>query len=131
MRPRARLGCIAVVCVAVLASCTSQSAQQDAATAATQFLDAAGRGDTEAACALLTPRTREDLAASDGQPCEQSLQTDRLGGVVTQADTWSDWAQVQTDDDVLFLTEFQSGWLISAAGCQPNGDAPYRCVVGG
>jgi hypothetical protein len=121
-----------VVCVAVLVSCASQSGQQDAATVAARFLDAAGRGDTEAACALLTPRTREDLATSDGQPCEQSLPTDRLGGgSVREADTWSDWALVSTEDSSVFLTAFGSGWLVSAAGCQPNGDAPYRCVVGG
>lgn len=120
-----------MVCAAVLASCASQSGQQDAASVAARFLDAAGRGDTEAACALLTPRTREDLAVSDGQPCEQSLPTDRLGGSVEQADTWSDWAQVTTEDSSVFLTEFNSGWLVSAAGCQPNADAPYHCVVGG
>jgi hypothetical protein len=131
MRSRARFGGIAVVGVAVLAGCASQSGQQDAATVATRFLDAAGRGDAEVACALLTPRTREDLATSDGQPCEQSLPTDRLGGSVKRADTWSDWARVSTEDSAVFLTEFDSGWLVSAAGCQPNGDAPYRCVVGG
>jgi hypothetical protein len=131
MRSRARFGCTALVCVAVLGSCASQSGQQDAASVATRFLDAAGRGDTEAACALLTPRTREDLAVSDGQPCEQSLPADRLGGSVKQVDTWSDWAQVSTEDSSVFLTEFNSGWLVSAAGCRPNGDAPYHCVVGG
>jgi hypothetical protein len=120
-----------VACVAVLVSCASQSDQQDATSVATRFLDAAGRGDTEAACALLTPRTRADLATSDGQPCEQSLPTDRLHGSVKGADTWSDWALVSTEDGSVFLAEFDSGWLVSAAGCQPNGDAPYRCVVGG
>jgi len=29
------------------------------------------------------------------------------------------------------LTEFESGWLVAAAGCAPEQDAPYRCVVGG
>ena len=120
-----------MVCVVVLVSCASQSGQQAAASVATRFLDAAGRGDTEAACALLTPRTREDLAVSDGQPCEQSLPTERLGGSAKQVDMWSDWAQVSTEDSSVFLTEFNSGWLVSAAGCQPNGDAPYHCVVGG
>jgi hypothetical protein len=131
MRSCVPVGCTAVVCVAVLASCTSQSGQEDAASVAARFLDAAGRGDTGAACALLTPRTREDLAVSDGQSCEQSLPTDRLGGSVKQVDTWSDWALVNTEDSSVFLTEFDSGWLVSAAGCQLNGDAPYRCVVGG
>jgi hypothetical protein len=55
----------------------------------------------------------------------------RLGGSVEQVDAWSDWARVSTEDSSVFLTEFDSGWLVSAAGCEPNGDAPYRCVVGG
>lgn len=131
MTSRTRLGCTAVLCVVTLVGCASSSRQQDAATVAARFLDAVRRGDTEAACALLTPRTREDLAVSEGQPCEQSLPTDRLGGSVKQADTWSDWALVTTEDSSVILTEFNAGWLVSAAGCQPNGDAPYRCVVGG
>jgi len=131
MRSRVRVGCTAVLCVVSLVGCASQSGQEDAASVAVRFLDAAGRGDTGTACALLTPRTREDLAVSDGQSCEQSLPTDRLGGAVKRADTWSDWALVSTEDSSVFLTEFDSGWLVSAAGCQPNGDAPYRCVVGG
>jgi hypothetical protein len=136
MRSRTWFGCTAVLLVAVLLAvlvvgCASRTGQQDAAAVATRFLDAAGRGDTEMACALLTPRTREDLATADGQPCEQSLPTDRLGGSVEQVDAWSDWARVNTADSSVFLTEFNSGWLVSAAGCEPNGDAPYRCVVGG
>jgi hypothetical protein len=124
---RLRLGGAAVLCAAVIAGCASQSDQKDAAEVATQFLAAARTGDTEAACALLTPQTREDLP--DG-PCEQSLPADQLGGAVNTADTWSDWARVDTDDGTLFLTEFESGWRIDAAGCHPNGDTPYRCVVG-
>jgi hypothetical protein len=53
-----------------------------------------------------------------------------LGGTVRRADTWSDQATVDTDDGTVFLTRFDSGWLISAAGCHPNGDAPFLCVVG-
>lgn len=131
MTSRIRLGCTVVLCAAGLVGCASQSDQEDAASVAARFLDAAGRGDPGAACALLTPPTREDLAVADGQPCEQSLPTDRLGGSVEQVDAWSDWARVSTEDSSVFLTEFDSGWLVSAAGCEPNGDAPYRCVVGG
>jgi hypothetical protein len=121
---------LALICVATSAGCVAGSAGHDASSAAARFLDAARSGDSTAACALLVPQTREGLATSDG-PCEQTLPTDRLGGTVTQATTWSDWAQVSTDDGTLFLTEFDTGWLIDAAGCHPNGDAPYRCVVGG
>ena len=120
-----------MLAAAVLAGCANESGERDASKAAAQFLDAAGKGDGETACALLAPKTRDDLAASDGQPCTQSLPMDRLHGTVGNASVWSDWAQVSTDGGALFLTEFDSGWLITAAGCRPNGDAPYHCVVGG
>lgn len=123
---------VVVVCAALLAGCASQSTRDEAAEAAQRFLDAASRSDTGAACALLTPRSREDLALSEGQPCARSLPTDELRGRVESADTWSDRAVVSTDGGTVFLTEFDSGWLVAAAGCEPaGGDAPYRCLVGG
>jgi hypothetical protein len=115
----------------LLAGCANETGERDASSVASRFLDATERGDTQAACALLTPKVREDLLASDGQSCEESLPADRLRGTVTEAAVWSDWAQVNTDGGKVFLTEFDSGWLVAAAGCEPNGDAPYRCAVGG
>jgi hypothetical protein len=129
MRTRTCAG-VVLACVATLVGCASQSGRHDASDVAERFLAAASSGDAEAACALMTPQTRADLATADGS-CARSLPADRLGGAVTDADTWSDWARVNTDDGTLFLTEFESGWLVDAAGCEPNGDAPYRCVVGG
>lgn len=96
-----------------------------------RFFEATAGADGASACALLTPTTRDDLTVSDGQPCAESLPMDRLRGTAGEVSVWSDWARVSTDAGAVFLTEFESGWLITAAGCQPNGDAPYRCVVGG
>ncbi|MFL6141458.1 MAG: hypothetical protein ACJ72N_06250 [Labedaea sp.] len=135
MRRIARTGSVGVLVgmlLAVLTGCANQDGEQQAAGVAARFLDAAGRGDTATACALLTPRVREDQAVAEGQSCARSLPVDRLrGGAVTGTDVWSEWARVSTDGGAVFLTEFDSGWLVTAAGCQPNGDAPYRCVVGG
>ncbi|MBB4908461.1 hypothetical protein [Actinophytocola algeriensis] len=126
-----RLGvACALVCATVLAGCAAEGPRNDAAETASRFLRAAADGDTAAACALLSPRTREDLVTSDG-PCEESLPAGELTGTVAGSDTWSEWAKVDTDAGALFLTEFESGWLVSAAGCQPERDAPYRCLVGG
>lgn len=121
------VGCLAAAGVFVLAGCASSTEQDAAATAATRFL----RADAGQACAMLTPRTRAELVGSAGEPCERSLPTDRLGGTVRHADTWSDQAVVDTDDGTLFLTEFDSRWLVSAAGCRSHGDAPFVCAVGG
>ena len=122
---------LVVVCAAVLAGCASQTSRNEATTAATRFLDAVSRSDTTAACTLLTPRTRDELVTSEGQPCTQALPTDRLNGTVGTTDTWSDQAMVDTGGGSLFLTEFDAGWLVSAAGCEPDQDAPYHCVLGG
>lgn len=119
-----------VACAAALSGCSAQAIGQDAADAAARFLSATETGDLAAACALLTPRTRDEFAVSDG-PCEESLPADQLGGTITGTDAWSDWAKVSTGQDAMFLTEFESGWRVAAAGCRPNGDAPYRCLVGG
>jgi uncharacterized protein YceH (UPF0502 family) len=118
---------LVLVCALVLAACTTPD---EARAAATRFLDAVSRSDTRTACALLTPRTRDELVISQGRPCGQALPTDRLKGTVESADTWSDQALVNTDTGALFLTEFDGGWLVSAAGCDPAQNAPYRCVVG-
>jgi hypothetical protein len=119
---------VAVFTAATLVGCAAQSSQDSAAATAARFLDATAT-DPAAACALLTPRTRADLETAEGARCVEAL-PDGLGGGVEHADTWSDQARVDTDNGVLFLSEFESGWLVAAAGCRPNGDAPYLCLLG-
>jgi hypothetical protein len=126
-----RLGCGITLSVTALGGCAMPASEQDVSRVAAQFLEAAGHADGAAACALLTPKTRDDLAVSQGQPCAESLPMDRIQGAPREASVWSTWARVSTDKGSLFLTEFDSGWLVTAAGCEANGDAPYHCVVGG
>jgi hypothetical protein len=123
--------CLVASCAAVLAGCGASGEEQRVSAAAARFLDAAGHGDAQSACALLTPSTRDDLVTSQGEDCARALPVDQIRGSAGNAAVWSDWARVGTDSGTLFLTRFDSGWLVDAAGCQPNGDAPYRCVVGG
>jgi hypothetical protein len=128
----AKVACLVGLCALVLSGCASQSTRDEALAAAGRFLDAISRSDTRTACTLLTPRAREELVTSAGRSCAAALPTDRLGGRVESADTWSDQAVVRTGEGALFLTEFDDAWLVSAAGCRSSdGDAPYRCVVGG
>lgn len=95
---------------------------------ASRFLDAA-RTNPEAACELLTPRTRAELETSEDQTCAQALPS--LDGMVLHADTWSDRARVDTDGGAVYLVEIGDSWLVSAAGCRPDGEAPAFCQVGG
>jgi hypothetical protein len=112
------------------AGCAAEGERSDASDTAARFLRAAQDGDAEAACALLAPRTRDDLATEDGA-CADGLPVDELSGTVTGVDTWSERAKVDTDGGSMFLARFDSGWLVSAAGCRQDDDAPYHCLVGG
>jgi hypothetical protein len=40
---------------------------------------------------------------------------------------WGDNAQVRLTGDTLFLTRTDAGWKVAAAGCVPQGEAPYLC----
>ncbi|MQM28754.1 hypothetical protein [Glycomyces albidus] len=119
------------LCGAV-AGCGTGQRESDAAAAADEFLTAIGEGDGAAACAVLAPEAQEDLAASEGQPCEEAVGAQQLSSeAVDDVDVWGDRAQVRAGADVLFLVELDDGWKVAAAGCSPQGDRPYECEVSG
>jgi hypothetical protein len=122
---------LAVLCV-LLAACGTGDREREASQVAAEFLGATAGGDTTKACALLTPRTRDDLIGSEGSSCTESLRVDQItGGTVESVRVYSDWAQVNTEADTLFLTELDTGWRVAAAGCTSRGESlPYRCTVG-
>lgn len=122
---------LAIVGGAVTGCGTAQRAT-DASAAAEEFLTAIGDGDAAAACAVLAPEAAEDIAASEGAPCEEAIGSLNLtAGAVDEVDVWGDRAQVRTDADVLFMVELDDGWKVAAAGCSPQGDRPYECEVSG
>lgn len=90
--------------------------------AAQDFSSAVADGDGARACGLLTEQAREnaDCAALEVP-----------GGPVEQVEVWGDAARVRTAGDVLFLRELAVGWRVSGAGCEPRGDRPHECEVGG
>ncbi|MCG8919305.1 hypothetical protein L6E12_26375 [Actinokineospora sp. PR83] len=90
--------------------------------AAGDFLSAVAGGDAARACELLTDEAREDA------DCGALGIT---GGEVEQVEVWGDAARVRTASGVFFLRELAVGWRISGAGCEPGGDRPYECEVGG
>jgi hypothetical protein len=116
----------------VLAGCGASDRGDVVSQVAARFLAATSTGDTSTACSLLTPQTRDDLTTSDGQACVDALPADRLPDAqISATEIWSDRAKVDTGAGALFLTEMDSGWRVSAAGCTPRGESqPYRCVVG-
>jgi hypothetical protein len=113
--------------VALIAGCAAL--QQPAAE---QVVTAFAAGDPATRCALLAPATLAAVERAASATCTQVVAgLAPRGGRVVHTSVWGDAAQVQTADDTLFLTRTSAGWRIAAAGCAPNGDAPYTCGVNG
>lgn len=103
----------------------------DATDAAVRFAHNVG-SDPAAACALLAPKTLSELEGSAG-PCPESLPEQHLppSSGARHAEVYGKDAIVHLQGDTVFLARFQTGWRVTAAGCVPNGDQPYDCVVKG
>ncbi|GAA2506940.1 hypothetical protein GCM10010406_49410 [Streptomyces thermolineatus] len=120
--------------LAVPAGCgTVGERRSDASGVAQEFARALGAGDGGAACALLAPRTRQEVEQSQESPCEEAVTKEGLpaGGEVRQVVVQGQQAMVVTRSDTLFLSRFSSGWKVVAAGCVPRPSQPYRCRVEG
>jgi hypothetical protein len=114
-------GCL----TALLAGCGS-AAEPEVEKVAAVFDNPAG--DAQSRCALLAPTTRESLEQSS--PCTVAIgQLPFQGGDVRSVQVWGGGAQAKVGGDTVFLTETDAGWKVSAALCQPRGDAPYDCEV--
>jgi hypothetical protein len=79
-------------------------------------------------CVLLAPATVAALEHDESAPCADALgQLDLPGGQVVSSAVWGENAQVRLTGDTLFLTRTAAGWKVAAAGCTPQGEAPYLC----
>lgn len=130
-------GCrgLLVAALAMTTGCGAAAGERgDAASAAaTRFTGALQRADGTQACALLAPRTLDELEKSEQTPCDQAVVEERLpaGHTVRKVDVYGDQARVVLTDDTLFLAHFPSGWKVTAAGCTPRPEQPYDCTVKG
>jgi hypothetical protein len=124
----------AAALVALLALSACAPAGKEAAAAAEEFHQAVDAGQMSEACSLLQPATREETARTGGAgSCENQLQRKRLpnAGKILHTERYGRNALVEFEKDTVFLTASEAGWKITAAGCTPEGDAPYMCEVGG
>lgn len=112
---------VALPAVLVLGGCGT-GADDLVRRAAEEFTAAVSSGDSDRACDLLTEKAREDVECSS---------LDVPGGTVESVEVWGDAAIVRTSDDVLFLRDLTAGWRVAGAGCESQGERPYRCEVGG
>ncbi|UNX55304.1 hypothetical protein MF406_03255 [Georgenia sp. TF02-10] len=111
----------------------------------TDFFAAVDGGDGAAACGMLAPVTLEELEDDEGQSCASAV----LGGDVgptLQAEAaqvlpagagadavqaYGRQAQAVVGEVTVFLTRSGERWVISAAGCEPVPERPYRCALEG
>jgi hypothetical protein len=121
-----RCGAVLVL-AAVLTGCASAQ-EPEVQRVATAFEDPAGNPADR--CELLAPKALEALEQDQSEPCDQAIaQLPLTGGDVQSVEVWGGDAQVRLTGDTLFLTETSAGWRVAAAGCQPEGEAPYDCEV--
>jgi len=117
---------------ALLAGCSGQgSAQAGAASSAAREFVQARTSDPQAACGLLAPRTLEEV--SQDEPCTDAVEQDApaVRGA-PRVEVYGKDAIARFDGDTVFLALFDTGWKVTAAGCQPRTkDLPYNCSVSG
>lgn len=136
-RAAARAAALSLV-LAPLAACGAVQERRDAAEAeATRFERDRDAGRHALLCAALAPGTRDELERTARSGCRrairEAIEEDDLppAGAVRAVDVWGDQARVVLEGDTLFLSQFAGGWKVTAAGCEPRPDQPYRCGVEG
>ncbi|WP_051820348.1 hypothetical protein [Streptomyces flavochromogenes] len=68
------------------------------------------------------------------RPCEQASASRDLphGGGVRSVDVYGRQALLRLHGEPLFLSLFDAGWRVTAAGWLPEpGEQPYRCTLKG
>ncbi|GKQ41839.1 hypothetical protein [Streptomyces sp. A012304] len=134
MAGRVRGTAVAVLLAAALGACGTVPERHDQVRdAATAFEHALRERAYDRVCALLAPGTREELEQSSGSPCPDAVGEEPLpaGGAVRTTDVHGNQARAVLTTDTLFLSHFDAGWKVVAAGCEPRGERPYQCRIKG
>jgi hypothetical protein len=120
-----------IVALLAVSGCAPDGAAP--ADAAQEFHQSLSRSDWSAACAMLQSDTRGKTAREQESSCEEHLGNLQVQepGTVTRTEIYGRAAFVEFEHDAVFLAAAEGGWKVTAAGCTPNGDAPYTCEVGG
>jgi hypothetical protein len=124
---------LGAVLVASLSGCAGSGSTTGPRLVAQSFLTAWSQKDGSAACRLLAPDTRAEVAQSAKKACALGILEEDLpnAGSVRITRAWGRAAEVQLSGDTMFLSEFPAGWRILAVGCTPRAGKPYDCQVQG
>lgn len=104
-----------------------------AAAAAESFHAAVRASDGATACELLAPETVKELEESAGATCTEAIQAAELPVAGDALDTaaYVRSARVELNGDVVFVSDFDGEWQVTAAGCSLRPDDSYDCAVRG
>jgi uncharacterized protein YceK len=123
------------VALAALSGCGASAARKDGASdAGRRFAAALAAQDYRTGCALLAPETREQVEEDAKGPCGPALRDLDLpvSGAARGVEVYGRDALLRLTGDTLFLSQFDAGWKVTAAGCLPQAeDEPYRCSLKG
>jgi hypothetical protein len=134
---RSRLAIVGVAgTAALLALAGCSSLEPDGAGAVSvsnAFIDAISSGDGVDACGLLNDAARESVMDQTGEECADGILdlNINLSGPADTSQVYSRAAFVDLGDSALFLTVGAHDWVIRAAGCAPDADRPFDCVIDG
>lgn len=125
------VGATLTIAVTTVAAGCSNSQEGHVAEVARDFYRALGADDGAAACSLLSERTRSELEKAAQKACDQAILDEGIPTVVgvEQVNSFGVAAQVQFDQETMFLSRFQDGWHVVAAGCTLLPDDRYDCQV--
>jgi len=121
----------AVAAVLLLGGC-SGAQDEPAAAAATEFLRSVDARNGAAACDLLAPAAREEMASTAGKACALAVLEVELGPVRGRPNVrvFDSMAQVLVGSQTLFLSTYDGRWLVVAAACTAVPHRPYDCSIG-
>jgi len=94
-----------------------------------QFYAALEADDGTTACQELAPRTRSEVAQAAEKPCAEAILEEDLPAPDQQREvaTFGTAGQVRYGNVTTFLSRFQDGWHVVAAGCTPMPGGRYDC----
>ncbi len=123
----------AVVSSASALTACGSTTDSEAAEVADEFHAALVDREWSAACAMLAPATRSELKQSSGKACAKAIVAERLPTPTNpeSTDVFDTAAAVQYPGETVFLTRFDDGWKVIAAGCKPRSPHPYDCTISG
>jgi hypothetical protein len=122
---------VALVVCGAMAGCGNEEAERESRQVAQRFHAGVERGDGASACAQLTEAAVDELEKSEEKPCEQAVLSLNISAAraaaarVYQTSAAVDLVEGGTD----FLNKTNSGWRLSAAGCDPRPGRPYECEL--